>query len=170
MNTLSGADFEIIPTNIICLLTTCEQAHHESVLPHVLAVPSVTGQPDWQCQKRSGQSRGIKTRRRARCKRKGFNPRATIHHSQSARVYTDKHGSHKSIFPQKTGLSLLCHSWEWQSRLNPEKSKKKGFWTRLNVRMDSGWKRVARGGCRPSACRAPSTSEIPKLLLVSFNG
>ena len=125
MNTLSGADFEIIPTNIICLLTTCEQAHHDSVLPHVLAVPSVTGQPDWQCQKRSGQSRGIKTRRRARCKRKGFNPRATIHHSQSARVYTDKHGSHKSIFPQKTGLSLLCHSWEWQSRLNPEKSKKK---------------------------------------------
>jgi len=54
---LGGADFEIIPTNNICLLTTCEQAHF--VFPHVLAAPSVAGQPDRECWKRSGQSRGI---------------------------------------------------------------------------------------------------------------
>jgi len=61
MNPLGWADFEIIPTNNICLLTTCEQAH--LVFPHLLAAPSVAGQPDWQCWKPSGQSRGIKTGR-----------------------------------------------------------------------------------------------------------
>jgi len=43
VNSLGGADFQIIPTNNICLLTTCEQAHF--VFPHVLAAPSVAGQP-----------------------------------------------------------------------------------------------------------------------------
>jgi len=57
VNPLAGADFEIIPTNKICLLNTCEQAHFVS--PHVLASPSVAGQPDWQCLKRRVQSRGI---------------------------------------------------------------------------------------------------------------
>ena len=57
---LGGADFEIIPMNNICLLTTFEQAHF--VLPHVLAAPSVAGQPDLQCWKRGSQSRGIETR------------------------------------------------------------------------------------------------------------
>ena len=46
MNPLGWVDFEIIPTNNIRLLTTCEQAYF--VFPHVLAAPSVTGQPDWQ--------------------------------------------------------------------------------------------------------------------------
>ena len=43
---LGGADFEIIPTNNICLLTTCEQAHF--IFPRVLAAPSVADQPDRQ--------------------------------------------------------------------------------------------------------------------------
>ena len=60
MNSLGGADFEIIPTKNICLLTIYEQAHF--VFPHVLAAPSVAGQPDQQCWEQSGQSRGIKTR------------------------------------------------------------------------------------------------------------
>jgi len=37
--TLGGTDFEIIPTNNICLLTTCEQAHFVS--PHVLAAATL---------------------------------------------------------------------------------------------------------------------------------
>jgi hypothetical protein len=37
VSALGGADFEIIPTNNICLLSTFEQAQFR--LPHVLAAP-----------------------------------------------------------------------------------------------------------------------------------
>ena len=33
LNSLGGADFEIIPTNSICLLTTCQQAHSKFRFP-----------------------------------------------------------------------------------------------------------------------------------------
>ena len=37
VSALGGADFEIIPTNNVCLLSTFERAHFR--LPHVLAAP-----------------------------------------------------------------------------------------------------------------------------------
>ena len=60
MNSLGGADFEIIPTNNICLLSASEQAHF--VFPHVLAAPSAAGQHDRQYWKQSGQSSGLPRR------------------------------------------------------------------------------------------------------------
>ena len=55
-----GADFEMIPTNNICLLTTCEQAHYISPW-HELVTSSMTGKSARKSQRWRGQSHDIKT-------------------------------------------------------------------------------------------------------------
>jgi len=56
INPFGGADFEIVPTNKIVPVRRLI-----SFPPHVLALASVAGKPDWESQKRSGQSCSIKT-------------------------------------------------------------------------------------------------------------